>query len=78
MPDVVILDVMMPKMTGYEVAAALRSDPATEAIPILLVTAKAQSTDVAKGLDVGVDDYVTKPFDPMDLIARVNAVIEGR
>jgi DNA-binding response OmpR family regulator len=78
MPDVVILDVMMPKMTGYEVAAALRSDPATAAIPILLVTAKAQSTDVAKGLDVGVDDYVTKPFDPMDLIARVNAVIEGR
>jgi len=75
-PDAVVLDVMMPKMTGLEVATALREDPKTARIPILFVTAKAQSTDVARGLEIGVEDYVTKPFDPLDLINRVRAVIE--
>jgi len=75
-PDAIILDVMMPKMTGHEVAAALKGDPKTAAIPILFVTAKAQNTDVARGLEIGVADYVTKPFDPLDLVARVLAVIE--
>jgi DNA-binding response OmpR family regulator len=76
MPDAVILDVMMPKMTGLEVAAALKEDAKTAGIPILFVTAKAQSTDIARGLEIGVDDYVTKPFDPLDLINRVRSVIE--
>lgn len=76
MPDAIILDVMMPKMTGHEVAAALKDDPKTQRIPILFVTAKAQSTDIARGLDIGVADYVTKPFDPLDLVSRVLAVIE--
>jgi DNA-binding response OmpR family regulator len=76
MPDAIILDVMMPKMTGHEVAAALKDDPKTARIPILFVTAKAQSTDIARGLDIGVADYVTKPFDPLDLVSRVQAVIE--
>ena len=75
LPDVVVLDVMMPRMTGYEVAAAMRSDPQTAEIPILFVTARAQSGDVERGMELGVDDYVTKPFDPLDLIARVNAVL---
>ena len=75
LPDVVVLDVMMPRMTGYEVAAAMRSDPQTADIPILFVTARAQSGDVERGMELGVDDYVTKPFDPLDLIARVNAVL---
>ena len=75
-PDAIILDVMMPKMTGHEVAAALKGDPKTAAIPILFVTAKAQNTDVQRGLEIGVADYVTKPFDPLDLVARVQAVIE--
>jgi DNA-binding response OmpR family regulator len=77
-PDIVILDVMMPRMTGYEVAKALREDVGTAHIPIIFVTARAQSTDVERGLELGVDDYVTKPFDPLDLIARVNTLLARR
>jgi two-component system phosphate regulon response regulator PhoB len=77
-PDIVILDVMMPRMTGYEVAKALREDDDTAHIPIIFVTARAQSTDVERGLELGVDDYVTKPFDPLDLIARVNTLLARR
>jgi DNA-binding response OmpR family regulator len=75
LPDVIVLDVMMPRMTGHEVATALRQDPRTATIPIIFVTARAQSSDVERGMELGVDDYVTKPFDPLDLIARVNAVL---
>jgi DNA-binding response OmpR family regulator len=75
LPDIVILDVMMPRMTGYEVAKALREDDLTAHIPIIFVTARAQSSDVERGIELGVDDYVTKPFDPLDLIARVNALL---
>ncbi len=74
-PDIVVLDVMMPRMTGYEVAKALREDEDTAHIPIIFVTARAQSTDVERGMELGVDDYVTKPFDPLDLIARVNTLL---
>jgi DNA-binding response OmpR family regulator len=74
-PDVVVLDVMMPRMTGHEVATALRADSRTAGIPIIFVTARAQSSDVERGMELGVEDYVTKPFDPLDLIARVNAVL---
>jgi DNA-binding response OmpR family regulator len=74
-PDIVILDVMMPRMTGYEVAKALREDEGTAHIPIIFVTARAQSSDVERGMELGVDDYVTKPFDPLDLIARVNTLL---
>jgi DNA-binding response OmpR family regulator len=74
-PDVVVCDVMMPRMSGTELVAKLRADPATEALPILLLTAKAQQTDIGAGLDVGADDYVTKPFDPFDLVDRVNRLI---
>jgi DNA-binding response OmpR family regulator len=75
LPDIVVLDVMMPRMTGYEVAKALREDDGTAHIPIIFVTARAQSSDVERGLELGVDDYVTKPFDPLDLIARVNTLL---
>jgi DNA-binding response OmpR family regulator len=75
LPDIVILDVMMPRMTGYEVAKALREDEHTAHIPIIFVTARAQSQDVERGMEIGVDDYVTKPFDPLDLIARVNTLL---
>jgi DNA-binding response OmpR family regulator len=74
-PDIVVLDVMMPRMTGYEVAKALREDEDTAHIPIIFVTARAQSSDVERGMELGVDDYVTKPFDPLDLIARVNVLL---
>lgn len=78
LPDIVILDVMMPRMTGYEVAKALREDDVTAHIPIIFVTARAQSNDVERGMELGVDDYVTKPFDPLDLIARVNTLLARR
>jgi len=74
-PDIVVLDVMMPRMTGYEVAKALKEGVDTAHIPIIFVTARAQSNDVERGMELGVDDYVTKPFDPLDLIARVHTLL---
>ena len=74
-PDLVLLDVMMPKMNGLDVAAAMRSDAVTAGIPIIMLSAKAQSSDVQAGLDLGVDDYVTKPFDPLELLERVGALL---
>ena len=75
LPDIVVLDVMMPRMTGYEVAKALKEGDDTAHIPIIFVTARAQSNDVERGMELGVDDYVTKPFDPLDLIARVHTLL---
>ena len=77
-PDVVILDVMMPRMDGLEVARTLKADPATAAIPILLLSAKAQEVDVRAGGATGADAYVTKPFDPLELLKRVEALISAR
>lgn len=74
-PDLVLLDVMMPKMNGLDVAAALRADALTERIPIIMLSAKAQASDVQAGLDLGVDDYVTKPFDPLELLERVAGLL---
>ncbi len=76
-PDLVLLDVMMPRMDGLEVARRLKADPSTKAIPIVLLSAKAQSIDVQGGLDAGADDYVTKPFDPLELLEKVAALIGG-
>ncbi len=74
-PDVVVSDIMMPKMTGLELVAALRADDATASIPVVLLSAKAQVHDVRAGMDAGADDYVTKPFEPLDLVDRVNALL---
>ncbi len=74
-PDVVILDVMMPRMDGLEVARTLKADPSTAPIPIVLVSAKAQEIDVRAGGATGADAYVTKPFDPLELLKRVEALI---
>ena len=74
-PDVVVSDVMMPKMSGLELVQAMKADKALSRIPIVLLSAKAQGTDVRSGLEAGADDYVTKPFEPLDLIDRVNAVL---
>jgi two-component system, OmpR family, alkaline phosphatase synthesis response regulator PhoP len=73
--DLVILDVMLPGMSGLEVCRALRSDPATTAIPIIMVTARAEETDRIIGLDIGADDYLAKPFSPNELIARIRALM---
>jgi DNA-binding response OmpR family regulator len=76
-PDVVVSDVMMPRMSGIELVAELKGDPATSGIPILLLTAKAQQTDIGAGMDAGADDYVTKPFEPLDLVDRVNRLLNA-
>jgi DNA-binding response OmpR family regulator len=74
-PDLVLLDVMMPRMDGIEVVRSLKADKATAGIPVILLSAKAQSTDINGGLDAGADDYVTKPFDPLELLEKVAALI---
>jgi DNA-binding response OmpR family regulator len=74
-PDVVISDIMMPKVSGIELVEALKADAATSAIPVILLSAKAQTGDLKAGMDAGADDYVTKPFEPLDLIDRVNALL---
>jgi DNA-binding response OmpR family regulator len=74
-PDVVISDIMMPKVNGLELLASLRSDPATAGVPVILLSAKAQVADVQRGLELGADDYITKPFDPLELIDRVYKVL---
>ena len=76
-PDIVVSDVMMPRMSGIELVAELKADPATAGIPVLLLTAKAQQADVKSGLEQGADDYVTKPFEPLDLVDRVNRLLDG-
>jgi DNA-binding response OmpR family regulator len=74
-PDVVVTDVMMPKMSGLQLIAELKGHPGTAGIPILLLTAKAQQADIGAGIDAGADDYVTKPFEPLDLVERVNRLL---
>ncbi|MBI1843837.1 MAG: response regulator [Actinobacteria bacterium] len=74
-PDVVVSDVMMPEMDGLKLTAALRADPVTSAIPVMLVSAEAQASDIRAGLAAGAGDYVTKPFDPFELIDRVNRLL---
>jgi DNA-binding response OmpR family regulator len=74
-PDVVISDIMMPRKSGLELVEELKGDAATKAIPIVLLSAKAQATDERAGLDAGADDYVTKPFEPLDLVDRVNRLL---
>jgi DNA-binding response OmpR family regulator len=77
-PALAVLDVMMPGLTGYEVTRELRRNEETRAMPIILVTAKAQATDVSQGLAAGADEYVKKPFDARDLEARVERLLRPR
>ena len=77
-PDLAVLDVMMPKLTGYDVTRELRADNATSRIPVILLTARVQEADVARGFEAGADDYVKKPFSPQELKARVQAVLGRR
>jgi DNA-binding response OmpR family regulator len=74
-PDLVISDIMMPRVNGLELLAALRSSPDTASLPVILLSAKAQVADVQRGLELGADDYVTKPFDPLELIDRIYKVL---
>jgi DNA-binding response OmpR family regulator len=77
-PALVVLDVMMPRLDGYEVTRRLRDDEATRGIPVILLTARAQEADVARGFEAGADDYLRKPFSPQELAARVQAVLGRR
>jgi two-component system alkaline phosphatase synthesis response regulator PhoP len=74
-PDVVILDLMLPGLDGLHVCQALRADPSLSAVPILMLTAKGEEADRVRGLESGADDYVTKPFSPKELVARVAALL---
>ena len=74
-PDIVLLDVMMPKMNGFDVCQALRADPELAAMRILMLTAKGRDTVVSKGLGLGADAYVTKPFSTKDLVAQVRFLL---
>jgi two-component system phosphate regulon response regulator PhoB len=74
-PDLIVLDVMMPGLDGWDVCKRLRGDPATAAVPILMLTAKAEEGDRVLGLELGADDYVTKPFGVRELLARVKALL---
>lgn len=75
LPDLILLDWMLPNMTGIEFARVLRRNERTRLIPIIMLTARTQEADKVTGLEIGADDYVTKPFSPRELIARINAVL---
>ena len=74
-PDLIILDWMMPKMSGIDVCRTLRSRPETKQIPIIILSARSEDSDKSLGLDTGADDYISKPFSPKELISRVNALL---
>ena len=74
-PDLIILDLMLPGLDGLSVCRKLRADPATNEIPIVMLTAKGEESDVVIGLEMGADDYVAKPFSPKELVARIRAVL---
>jgi DNA-binding response OmpR family regulator len=75
LPDLVLLDWTMPRMSGIAVCSALRANPATAGIPIILLTAKAQEAELARGLAAGANDYIVKPFSPREMLSRVQAVL---
>ncbi len=74
-PDLIVLDLMLPELDGLEVCRRLRRDPATEAVPILMLTARAEEVDRILGLEIGADDYVTKPFSPRELVLRIKKLL---
>lgn len=77
-PDVLVLDLMLPGVDGLEVCRTLKNDPDTRNIPIVMLTAKGDEADIVTGLELGADDYITKPFSPKVLVARVRAVLRRR
>ncbi|GAB3786528.1 response regulator transcription factor [Nocardioides ungokensis] len=74
-PDLAVLDVMMPGVSGLDAIRAIRSDPSLADLPVILLTARAQESDVETGFDSGADDYITKPFSPRELASRVQALL---
>jgi two-component system phosphate regulon response regulator PhoB len=76
LPDLILLDIMLPEMDGLEVCKALRRDPATSSLPIIMLTARASEIDRVLGLELGADDYITKPFSPREMVLRVKNVLK--
>jgi phosphate regulon transcriptional regulator PhoB len=74
-PDLIILDLMIPGMRGFDVCRAVRKNPETETVPIIMLTARSEAADKIVGLEIGADDYITKPFNIRELIARVRAIL---
>lgn len=74
-PDLILLELMLPKLNGFEVCQRLKQDEATSSIPIIMLTAKSETSDKVEGIEIGADDYVTKPFDLDELKARIKAVL---
>ncbi|MBL8826351.1 MAG: response regulator transcription factor [Planctomycetaceae bacterium] len=78
LPDVIVLDLLLPRVDGLEVCRQLKSDPKTKHIPVIMLTAKTEEADVVTGLEIGADDYMTKPFSPRVLLARLRAVLRRK
>jgi two-component system alkaline phosphatase synthesis response regulator PhoP len=74
-PDLIVLDIMMPKLDGYETCKILKADAETKDIPVILLSAKGRNVDQKIGFEVGADDYITKPFSPRKLVERINAIL---
>jgi two-component system alkaline phosphatase synthesis response regulator PhoP len=74
-PDLIVLDIMMPKLDGYETCKILKCDPETRHIPVILLSAKGRNVDQKMGFQVGADDYITKPFSPKKLVERINLIL---
>ena len=74
-PDLIVLDIMMPKLDGYEVCKNIKSSAGTQHIPVILLSAKGRNVDQKLGFDVGADDYITKPFSPRKLVERINQLL---
>lgn len=77
-PDVVLLDVMMPKRNGYEICQAVKADPELRAIPVIMLSAKGQEVEILKGLDLGATAYVTKPFGNVEVLEAIRAALTAR
>jgi two-component system alkaline phosphatase synthesis response regulator PhoP len=74
-PDLIVLDIMMPKLDGYETCKRLKADAATKDVPVILLSAKGRNIDQKVGFEVGADDYITKPFSPKKLVERINSIL---
>ena len=74
-PDLIVLDIMMPKLDGYEVCKSIKSNAATKHVPVILLSAKGRNVDQKMGFEVGADDYITKPFSPRKLVERINQLL---
>ena len=77
-PELIVLDLMLPGLSGFEICKLVRKDPKTKSLPIVMLTAKSEEDDMAAGLDLGADDYITKPFSPKILISRIKAALRRK